>query len=264
MESQIKVHVMHTGRVKVDRALPYKELDVVPPVHAREESYRMWLPISSYLIEHPDGNIVVDAGWHEDVRANAQAHLGAAASFVEYELPAGWSIREQLAARRLSPSDIDIVVISHLDVDHISGLSLLRGARSFWVSEPELANAKPHKLAWYGGLPVRTFAYESIPYGPNKRGRDLFGDGRIYLVDTPGHTPGQLSVLVRLRAGWLLLASDTGYTGRSLEESILPGITTDERQAAQSLQWTKAFSERSDCIGVLLNHDPAIVPATYR
>lgn len=263
MSKHVRVHVMHTGKVKVDVALPYKELEKVPPVNLRGEAYQIWLPMSSYLIEHPEGRIVVDAGWHEDVRTSPEAHLGAAAGFVEYELPAGWSIREQLQSRGLAPSDIDLVAVSHLDVDHISGLALLNGARRFWVSKPELAAVKPFKKAWYEGLDLEPYPLEEIPFGPYRLGKDVFGDGSVFLVHTPGHTVGQFSVLARLQKGWLLLASDVGYSRRSWKELILPGVMTDKEQALQSLKWVKEFANRTDCVAVLTNHDPVVVPVVY-
>lgn len=263
MESRLKVHVMHTGAVKVDRALPYQELDKVPPVNERGEAFQMWLPLSSYLIEHPKGRIVVDAGWHEEVRTKPAEHLGAAAQFAEFRLAEGESIREQLASRGLTPQDIDLVVVTHLDVDHISGLKLLSGAKRFLVSETELRHVKPHKKQWYEGLPLDPFRLESIPFGPYRLGKDVFDDGLVYLVFTPGHTMGQVSVLVRLASGWLLLAADVGYTERSWKEFILPGITVDQQQAVDSLQWVKDFSERDDCEAVLASHDPAVKPTVY-
>lgn len=263
MEYRLKVHVMHTGAVKVDRALPYMELDKVPPVNERGEAYQTWLPMSSYLIEHPKGRVVVDAGWHEEVRTNPVEHLGDAAHFAEYSLPPGQSVKEQLASKGFSPQDIDLVVVTHLDVDHISGLKLLDGAKRFWVSEIELTHVKPHKKIWYEGLPLETFEFESIPYGPYRSGKDVFGDGLVYLVFTPGHTMGQVSVLIRLESGWLLLASDVGYSERSWKEFVLPGAVTNAEQAAESLQWVKDFSGRDDCVAVIANHDPAVRPAKY-
>ena len=93
MESNVKVHVMHTGEVKVDQSLPYKELEIVPPVNKRGEAFQLWIPLSTYLIEHPSGRIVVDAGWHEDVRTRPLEHLGSAANFVEYTLSEGCSVK---------------------------------------------------------------------------------------------------------------------------------------------------------------------------
>ncbi|WP_232243179.1 N-acyl homoserine lactonase family protein [Paenibacillus sp. GSMTC-2017] len=263
MKSLVKVHVMHTGEVKVDRALPFEELGEVPPVNVRGEEFQIWLPMSSYLIEHPKGRIVVDSGWHEEVRTNPLEHLGAVAHFVEYRLSPGASIREQLTSKGLSPKDIDLVIISHLDVDHISGLKLLDGAKRFYVSDIELKHVQPFKKRWYEGLPLETFEFESIPHGPYGLGKDLFGDGLVYLVFTPGHTAGQVSVLIRLESEWLLLASDVGYSERSWKELLLPGITVSQEQAIESLKWVHRFSQRDDCLAALANHDPAVQPNVY-
>jgi glyoxylase-like metal-dependent hydrolase (beta-lactamase superfamily II) len=241
----------------------FKELDVIPHVNQRGESCQLRVPVSTYLIEHPQGKVVVDSGWHEDMRTNPQEHLGVFDGFVEGVLPEGGSIKEQLAARGFTPSDIAVVVVTHLDLDHISGLRMLKGAGKFMVSEVEWASHARNKEAWYDGLPLEPFAWDAIPHGPYQLGKDLFGDGLVYLVFTPGHTAGHLSVLARVERGWLLLASDVGAAEKSWKEWILPGKRHDEDQAAQSLLWVKQFSERADCVAAIANHDPTVSPATY-
>ncbi|MCK1995325.1 N-acyl homoserine lactonase family protein [Peribacillus muralis] len=231
MEKFVKVHVMHTGDVKYDRALAFKQLDVIPPVNQRGQEYQELVPVSCYLIEHPNGRIVVDAGWHEDIRTQPKEHFGEDLyQFIEYRLPEGRSVREQLATKNITPQDIYAVVMTHQDEDHISGLQHLIGAKRFLVSEPEWRNC---------------------------------ADGLIYLVFTPGHTDGHVSVLARVEKGWLLLVSDVGYAEKSWKELILPGNTVDEQQALESLQWVQYFLQRSDCVAAIANHDPSVRPVSY-
>ncbi|WP_248925142.1 N-acyl homoserine lactonase family protein [Paenibacillus hamazuiensis] len=264
MNSFVKVHVMHTGDLKYDRALAFKELDEIPAVNRRGEPYQQLVPVSSYLIEHPKGRIVIDAGWHEDIRTQPKEHFGEDLyQFIEYRLPAGSSVREQLAAKNIAPQDIDAVVLTHLDEDHISGLELLTGAKKFVVSGPELRNAAKYKEKWYKGISFETFEPEPIPFGPFQSGKDLFGDGLVYLVFTPGHTAGHVSVLARVEKGWLLLVSDVGYAEKSWKELVLPGYTFDDQQALASLQWVREFSQREDCIAAIANHDPSVQPGIY-
>ncbi|MGG3625149.1 N-acyl homoserine lactonase family protein [Bacillus gobiensis] len=265
MRSYAKVHVLHAGELTYDQSLAFKELDVIPPVHHRSKEFQQKVPVSSYLIEHPQGNIVVDTGWHEDIRTNPKKHLGEEIyQFIEYKLPEGHSIKEQLAAKNLSPEDIHTVVITHLDVDHISGLKLLSKAERFLVSEPEWENHRDEsKEKWYKGIDFEPVKLEKIPFGPHQLGKDLFGDSLVYLVFTPGHTAGHISVLVRVEAGWVLLVSDVGYAEKSWKEQILPGITVDDELAFQSLQWVKEFSELEDCVVAIANHDPNIQPTVY-
>jgi glyoxylase-like metal-dependent hydrolase (beta-lactamase superfamily II) len=265
MENYAKVHVLHVGELTYDRSLAFKELEVIPPFHERGKAFQQKVPVSSYLIEHPQGNIVVDTGWHEDIRTSPKEHLGEDIyQFIEYKLPEGHSVKEQLAARNLSPEDIHTVVITHLDVDHISGLKLLSGAKRILVSEQEWKNHRDEsKEKWYEDIDFELVKLEKIPFGPHQLGKDLFGDGLVYLVFTPGHTTGHMSVLVRVEAGWVLLVSDVGYAEKSWKEQILPGNTVDDELAYQSLQWVKEFSEREDCAAAIANHDPSVQPTVF-
>ncbi|WP_054957335.1 N-acyl homoserine lactonase family protein [Paenibacillus dakarensis] len=264
MEQVVKVHVMHTGDLKYDQSLAFKELNVIPPVNQRGEAYQQLVPVSSYLIEHPQGRVIVDAGWHEDIRTNPKEHFGEELyQFIEYRSPVGSSVREQLESKGLTPADVDMVVMTHLDEDHISGLQLLIGAKRFLVSELEWKHVASYKAKWYQGISFEPFELEPIPYGPYKLGKDLFGDGLVFLVYTPGHTAGHVSVLARVEGGWLLLVSDVGYAEKSWKELVLPGNTFDEKLALESLQWVQKFAERPDCVGAFANHDPAVLPGIY-
>ncbi|WP_248928779.1 N-acyl homoserine lactonase family protein [Paenibacillus hamazuiensis] len=259
MNKQIKVHVMHCGDVLVDRRLAYRDegFGHVPKLGERSEEHHIWTPVSCYLIEHPAGRVVIDAGWSEEVRSDPEGHLGYAYHYCRPRLPSGQSVRERLASRGLTAEDIRYVVISHLDVDHISGLRMLAGAQSIMVSEPEWQAATFQKKRCEGIL-IEPFALEPIPFGPYGLGKDLFGDGTVYLVFTPGHTAGLLSALVKTEKGWLLLASDAGYSAVSWNEEVLPGHMSDEKMCRDTFRWIREFSGRDDCAAAIANHDPAV------
>ncbi|WP_028778140.1 N-acyl homoserine lactonase family protein [Shimazuella kribbensis] len=265
MKSYAKIHVMHAGELTYDQSLAFKEMDSIPAVHQRGPEYQQKVPVSSYLIEHPKGNIVIDTGWHEDIRTNPKEHLGEDIyQFIEYKLPEGKSVREQLASKNIQTDQIDAVVITHLDVDHISGLPLLKNAKRFLVSAPEWENNQHEsKEKWYKGIEFEPFQLEPIPFGPHQLGKDLFGDGLVYLVYTPGHTAGHISVLVRAEAGWVLLVSDVGYAEKSWKEKILPGNTVNDELAYQSLRWVNEFSQRNDVVATIANHDTKIKPTVF-
>lgn len=60
----IKVHIFHTGAVKVDQAIPYKERNPLAVTgFFRPEEKKLVLPVSCYLIQHPKGNLLIDTGW---------------------------------------------------------------------------------------------------------------------------------------------------------------------------------------------------------
>jgi N-acyl homoserine lactone hydrolase len=266
----MKVHVLHTGKVYIDRALAFKENSFHPMPFTgwfRGKTKKMWVPVSTYLIEHPKGLILVDTGWHQEIRMNQRKHLGILAhSMFKGDLPEGDSIAEQLNTLGIKSSELDFVLLTHLHSDHVSGLKHVQDAKRILTSEIEWKSA--HKRAGYiksmwRNIPIKTFKFTDIPHGPLKKGYDLFSDDSLYLVHTPGHSDGMFSILVKMNNGWLVLASDVGYSEKSWKEMILPGVTTDKKAAYLSLEWLKDFSNKKDCIRVIANHDSAIKPQIF-
>lgn len=137
----VKVHVMHCGDVTMDRALPYREKTWHPAPYTglfRSKSKRVTVPISAYLIEHPQGLVLVDTGWSEVVRTEFRGHVGFLNSLAfRGSLPVGASVHEQLAARGILPRDLDFVVISHLHADPVSALNHVREAKKIITSRLE-------------------------------------------------------------------------------------------------------------------------------
>ncbi|MBR1695424.1 MAG: MBL fold metallo-hydrolase, partial [Selenomonas sp.] len=158
VSTEIRIHIFHTGRVCVSPALPFKDKEKNPhPVQLTLlSSYgrrkRVWLPVSAYLIEHPQGRILVDTGWHREISPNGEysrmaqiRHLGLAHFLLNQGvLPMGESLVEQLAQRHICSEDIDYVLLTHLHSDHASGLRQLKGARHILVSEEEWQDTKKH------------------------------------------------------------------------------------------------------------------------
>ncbi|MCA0972485.1 N-acyl homoserine lactonase family protein [Halobacillus litoralis] len=259
---KVKVHVWHTGSVLIDRSLAYKENTLHPMPYSgwlRGKSKQIEVPVSTYLIEHPRANILIDTGWHEQIRDAQRRHLGTLSySMFRGALPSGASVRERLVDRGLKAEDLDYVILTHMHADHVSGVEHVKEAKNILTSEMEWEVAQKsigyQKKMWDSVL-INRFALESIPYGPYQKGLDLLGDGSIYLVHTPGHSEGLLSILVSTMAGWVLLASDVGYGQKSLSDGVLPGLTTDKLAAGRSLEWVRSFSNRGDCHSVCFNHD---------
>ena len=84
---------------------------------------------------------------------------------------------------------------------------------------------------------------------------DLFGDGSVRLLHTPGHTPGHLSLLLRLESGeQLLLTADAAYAQRTLDERLLSLLLADDDAYLASLDLLIALSRDVD--HVVCGHDP--------
>lgn len=272
MSSEIKIHILHTGYVRVDEAVPFGgQIKSINPIaytgFFRSKKHQVWLPVSCYLIEHPKGKVLVDTGWHTDMRTKSRAHLGVLHYKINRgQLPEGKAIHEQLAFYGIHPEGLDYVVLSHLDSDHVSGLQQVKNAKKILVSEEEWRIAKKNKLrylsAMWKGVNVETFAYKNEKIGPKNKVFDLFGDGKILFTHAPGHTAGLSATIINNNGKFVLLASDIGYATKSWEQMILPGVIVNKKDALESLAWVKKMAADPNCIAAIANHEVALKPHT--
>ena len=274
----MKIRVIHTGKVYVSSALPFKDaeknpnplqLTILSPYGRRN---RIWLPVSAYLIEHSKAKILIDTGWHREISPDGEynrraqvRHMGVGHFLINQGvLPKGESVIEQLAALNLAPKDLDFVILTHLHTDHASGLRQLVGAKKFLVSEPELDDTKKFPVRYasgmWKGIKFEPFAFSDTGAGPVGKSFDLLGDGSIELINIPGHTSGLAAVKLSGTDKFVLLFSDGGYAKKSWQEMIPPGTALDEAQAFKSLQWIREMSLNENCAASLANHDPDILP----
>lgn len=277
---QIRIRILHTGRVCVSPALPFggdhKNPFKASPIFGRKKD-RLWLPVSSYLIEHPKGTVLVDCGWHRDMSPNGvydeKAQIRSLGSRLLYlvnqgELERGQAVDEQLLALGIKPSDLDYVLISHLDCDHVNGVGLVKDAKRILVSNDELGGSRKqtrknqirYQSKWWEDCKLEGFDWNDHE-GPFGKAYDLFGDGSIKMIGIPGHSDGLCAVKVKNEAGkYVLLFSDGGYATQSWKEMILPGVCTDKDAQRKSLAWIKAQSESRNCVESLANHDAEVIP----
>ena len=266
--TSIKIHVLQTGKVKVDKALPFYKSPLGFTGFFSKKENKINLPVSTYLIEHPKGLILFDTGWSKDIRVAKQKRF----SFGEMSvgvLPEGQAIDEQLAKFGYQPEDIDFVVLSHLDGDHIGGIPDLKNAKQFIVSQQELeaTNGWQRKIRYeskyWQDINFKLIDFNDNGIGPKKASYDLFQDGSIQLVWTPGHSNGLMSIMITNNQNqFVLLVADVGYASKSWEQMILPGISINKKDALASLRWVRKMANSENCLAVLANHDPEIHPHT--
>lgn len=275
---KIKIHVFHTGKVCVTPELPFGG-DRVSTIKASglfgKKKDRLWLPVSAYLIESEYGKILFDCGWHRNISPNGEfdkkAQIKSLGGRVLYKinqglLPEDEAIDEQLNSLGIKPSDIDLVLLSHLDCDHANGLKLMSGAKRIIVSKAELEFATNGSLInkirynekWWKGTKLETFEWNGLE-GPFKKSYDVFGDGAFQMINIPGHSDGQCALKITNKDGkFVLLFADGGYARKSYEEQIASGISADKKAQKKSLLWIKEMSLYKNCVESLANHDPDV------
>ena len=236
---------------------------------AAPRSERIELPCFCYLIEHPKGLVLVDTGVGRafspsgvfDAKASAALIGKPLTAYLHPSVPPGESISEQLSSRGLMSSDLDLVLLTHLDADHVGGLHELRGAKRFLLPEDEyfwscrtVYKLRQPRSLWMD-MPLERFWYRGSSLGTNRWAYDLFGDESVMLINLPGHTDGLCAVMLRNGDRFVLLASDAALCRENLEAQTPPGFYFDRQLGKKALAYLSSLALERGCEGVLLSHD---------
>lgn len=205
---------------------------------------------SCYLIRHGESLMIWDTGL-------PVALLGAPLDDVQtFSATLDHTLAEQLAVLDLTPGDIDYVGISHYHFDHIGQLDLFTNAtlvigQGDWdaVSATQVApGIDPAPFAaWIAGeRPVQSSATDI----------DVFGDGTVVVLTTPGHTPGHTSLLVQLRQRRpVLLSGDAAHVAENFDEDRVPSFNVDRADTLASLDRLHRLAENLHAT-VIIQHEP--------
>lgn len=229
----MKLYVMYVGRIDL--------LDKSHMTPGKGVGVPLSMPVYTYLIDHPQGLVLVDTGESEG---------GPAVVYEEDKVTA------RLAQLSYKPDDIKYVIMTHLHVDHAAYMSKFPKA-VFIVRREEM------RAAWWPEACEGGYVYEQYKDCRNFKYLqldddevfDLFMDGAITLIDTKGHTRGHQSVILNLpKSGKIILVGDAASLRENLEDKVLPGLATDSWAAMRTLDRLQHYEE----IGYTLffGHDP--------
>ncbi|MGW5364826.1 N-acyl homoserine lactonase family protein [Actinopolymorpha pittospori] len=225
-------------------------------------------PVNVYVIEHRDGLVLFDTGQDRASVTDSDYFPGGVTGVMydrlaRFRIDAADTLTARLAAIGHDVADVHTAVISHLHQDHIGGLRELTGAellvsRREWETlgkpAPELRGLLRSHID-LPGLRWRHIDPERWPDGI-PTGHDLFGDGSLVLLSTPGHTPGSMSLLVRRpRRPPLLMVGDLTYDAHLLQAGRVPGVGS-RRQLRATTARINALLRRHPDLVILPAHDP--------
>jgi N-acyl homoserine lactone hydrolase len=199
--------------------------------------------------------------------------------------PKGWStlpklivyhldktITDQLAEIGLKTSDVTYAVLSHTHGDHIGNVSLfpnstivMQRAEYSWIQSPDGTNDNVNQLKALARKLLGKPKHLQLLDGD----KDLFGDGSVTLVSTPGHTPGSQSLLVHLKSsGFIILSGDVVHLEENFEKNIVPLLNTDKAASIASMDKVRQMIATYHA-KLFINHDKAqadtlkLLPAFY-
>jgi len=223
------------------------------------EAYEAVCPF--YVIEHPEGLAVVDTGLSHEM-LDAPAEYGQhGAAFMEAFLPAieyGPELHPEshLESLGYEPADVDYVIMTHLHSDHAGHVDVFPDAQ-FIVHREELRYAHwpvPVQEVFYleGDFDcLRSDRYDVTPVTGEY---DVFGDGTVRTVPTPGHTPGHQSVFVEVGSGPVVLGADVAHRQSGYDREHLASFNWDLSASIDSLREIKALA-RGTGAEVYVTHD---------
>lgn len=220
------------------------------------------LPIYSWLIDHPEGTLVVDTGPEPSEEwSYPRYHFYYPLAYRERVGPAG-GLEAELAERGLTHTDVDATILTHCHPDHAGGFDLLPGVPTY-IYEPEVAYARSLRGRFWGSHPAfippsrqaEPVSLTSDAVGPFERSFHIPGFPGVSLVPTPGHTAHHCSVVVEGDGPTVCLAADACLSLDQLDTGRIDGVATRGRAARETLDRIDRW-RRDDDVIVLPSHDP--------
>jgi glyoxylase-like metal-dependent hydrolase (beta-lactamase superfamily II) len=255
IKSPTEMMAMTGGRVKAFRSTRSPREDWID------------IPVPAFLIEHPGaGRILVDTGFHASVAVDPKQNLGPLLGrLYTIEMSPEQTIAAQLRKIGVDPSDIGVVIMTHLHMDHASAIADFTEATYVlglgeWAAfhsrfptmggyvKKHVAHAVEYREVMYDRATVDSYSTFGRAY-------DLFGDGSVRLVYTPGHSRGHQSVILRLRDREVLLAGDAIYFVETLDHERRGLFLDDEHNWRRSLREIQLYRRENPDALIIPSHD---------
>ena len=215
------------------------------------------VPIPAYLIEHPKGNVVYDTGFPLQA-ADDKSYFGDALAAYEPEMTRENHIVEQVKAAGFDEDSIRYVVQTHLHFDHVGAIGHFRDAE-FLVHRDDWDYA--HNADWFidFAYPKADIDREGVRWRfldelTTENEFDIYGDGRIRLVQSPGHSPGMLSLIARTDSSSVMLTGDAVVTIDHWNDQALP-FFLDAPATVRSTHRLRRIAEDENIEHVFFGHD---------
>jgi N-acyl homoserine lactone hydrolase len=203
-----------------------------------------------FLIRHPKGDLLWDAGLGDHY--NYPKEGSDAAPGVHVTVPV--TLLAQLQSLKLTPKDINYIAFSHLHWDHTGNANEFPD--SVWIlNKAELAAALVSPPPG-GVLPETWSAYKNAKNEAIEGDYDVFGDGKVMILRTPGHTPGHQVLKLQLqKSGTVLLSGDLYHLRASRLFKRVPVYNASRADTVASMSRVETILKNTHG-RLIVQHDP--------
>ncbi|MGZ3939554.1 MAG: N-acyl homoserine lactonase family protein [Flavisolibacter sp.] len=259
---EVKIHALSTGTVAMKTsAMTKKGFGGLSKLNIMlDKEFTDYMPIWVWVIEHPDGLVVIDTGETSAIK-NLKTFLAKERSLHRYmfskvarfEIEAQDELDAQFEKIKLKTKDVKLVVLTHLHLDHTDGLrffpkaEVIVGKHEYEHAEMNMPSTyptwlKPNKVIyWANQVDIFDKAYR------------ITND--LYYVPTPGHTAGQSSIILKTDQGFdILFAGDTSSTQEQVIRGEFAGANADFKKSAETYRNILAYASKRKTI-YLPSHD---------
>ena len=198
-----------------------------------------------YLIHHAQGWLLWDTGVADAIAAMPEGQAPADPRATHWRRPK--TLASELDALGVKPADIKYVAVSHTHPDHVGNIKMFPQS-TVLVQKAEYDWPTP-----FG----RTLQAVASAVTKLDGDHDVFGDGSVTIIATPGHTPGHQSLLVKLpKTGALVLSGDAVHFQSNWENRRVPSMNADKDKTVASMQRI-AEVLATEKAQLWINHDKA-------
>ncbi len=196
-----------------------------------------------YLIHHSQGWLLWDTGVTDAIFGKEPDPVPAGGT----QWRRAETLKGELEKLGVKPNDIKFLAISHTHPDHIGNVELFPNAMLL-----------VQKLEYDWPLPFGVGRFKpEHPVTKLAGDHDVFGDGSVTILSTPGHTPGHQSLLVKLpKTGAIILSGDAAHFKENFDSRRIPAMNVDKDQTVASMQRLADIAAK-DHAQLWINHDKA-------
>ena len=232
MVTQVRLYALDCGRLEISNLAPFADT-------GEYDGHPGELMASCFLIVHPKGILLWDTGL-----GDKYADPPEGTKLPNYTAVVQKTVASQLAELGLSYDDIQYFAFSHAHADHVGNADQLKKAiwivdtreADWWQSTPTPERVNPALLT----------AYSSVTIKPIHGDYDVFGDGAVRMLFTPGHTPGHHVLEVNLaHSGTVILSGDLFHSEDNRANRRMPVFNVSRADTLASIDRIEAIAKNT-------------------